>query len=316
MRINIAGAGMSGLLAANILRRHDIIVYEKQNKLPNNHHAVLRFRTPKVGEVLGIPFKQVTMMKSYVPYKNPVADSLSYARKCTGLYKSDRSIFELGYGGSHIDIRYVAPPDLIDQMSKNINIKYEIDYEFYNDSNIPVISTIPMPILMKILDYKRELLFHSISGIVVTATIANCDAYVSVLFPGSEPFSRASITGNQLMVEFPNVKKFEKRFDPNDYIYNLVSIYHHLGLYDCLVADVQVKKQEYFKITEIDDAERKKFQRWATVHHNIYSLGRYATWRPKLLLDDLIDDVNKIENWIKGGSHTAKVLFNKNGEQK
>jgi hypothetical protein len=68
-----------------------------------------------------------------------------------------------------------------------------------------------------------------------------------------------------------------------------------------IVYDVQIKKQNYFKITEINDAERKKFQRWATVNHNVYALGRYATWRPKLLLDDLIQDVKKIEGWMLGG---------------
>jgi NAD(P)-binding Rossmann-like domain len=289
MRINIVGAGMAGLLAANILRRHDIIVYEKQSSLPNNHHAVLRFRTPIVGDALGIQFRKVNMIKTYVPHGNVVADSLAYSYKSTGEYRSDRSII----AGTVISERYVAPLNLIEQMSKDINIKYEIDYEFYNDTNLPVISTIPMPTLMYILNYPSLIGFTSIPGIVATATITNCDAYVSVLFPGEEEYSRATITGDQLIVEFPN----KEEIDVGQCMYEVKG---HLGIYDGYVTELKIKKQDYFKIIDINNAERKKFQRWATVNHNIYSLGRYATWRPKLLLDDLIDDIRKIEGWVIG----------------
>src|ERR1700751_6037938 len=136
MRINIIGAGMAGLLAANMLRRHEVTVIEKKDRLPNNHHAVLRFRTPQIGEILGIPFKKVNMIKTYVPAMNIAADSLSYSRKVTGKYLSDRSII----AGTVIDERYVAPSNLIEQMSKSINIHYS-QTTFVNFA--PIISTIP-----------------------------------------------------------------------------------------------------------------------------------------------------------------------------
>jgi hypothetical protein len=287
MRINIVGAGMAGLLAANMLRRNDVAVFEKQEKLPNNHHSILRFRTPNVGDVLGIQFKKVQMIKTYVPYRNIVADSLSYSYKCTGEYRSDRSII----AGTVIEERYVAPPDLIERMSKNIDIKYDANYNF-KDSKMPCISTIPMPILMDLLEYYCDIGFDYCSGIVATAEIKDCDAYVSVLFPGPESYSRASITGNQLMIEFPN---------NNDKPWVINNVIENLGINVDDILGIDFKKQDYFKITEINDAERKKFLRWATVNHNIYSLGRFATWRPKLLLDDLVNDVRKIENWIQGG---------------
>lgn len=291
MKVNIVGAGMAGLLAANMLRRHDVVICEKQEELPNNHHAVLRFRSPNVGDVLGIQFKKVNMIKTFVPYSNIVADSLSYSRKCIGRYKSDRSII----AGTVIEERYVAPLDLIEQMSKNIDIKYGTNYDFKNNE-IPVISTIPMPILMSLLHYDQSpsFEFSGFEGTVITGTISDCDAYVSVLFPNpSMRVSRATITGNQLILEFPG--------DILPESFEFAEIYPHLGLFDCFVYDVEIKKQDYFKITEINDAERKKFLRWASVNHNVYSLGRFATWRPKLLLDDLVNDVRKIENWIQGG---------------
>jgi NAD(P)-binding Rossmann-like domain len=288
MKINILGAGMSGLLAANILRRHDITIIEKQSELPNNHHAVLRFRTPEVGNILGIPFKKVNMIKTHVPYVNVVADSLSYSRKTTGQYLSNRSIIE----GTVIAERYIAPPDLIAQMAQNVNINYD---SFEYTDKLPHISTIPMPMLMNILDYPHVINFKSMPGIVFTGRILDCDAYVSVLFPGPDvPYSRATITGDNLIVEFPNLRELPDTPD-------LAHVYYSLGLHDCVILDGAFKHQDFFKIIEIDDSERKKFMRWATVNFNIYSLGRYSTWRPKLLLDDLIQDVRKIESWIVGG---------------
>jgi hypothetical protein len=289
MEINIIGAGMAGLLATNMLRRHDINIYENQSKLPNNHYAVLRFKTPEVGNILGIQFKKVNMIKTYVPFRNVVADSLSYSRKTTGKYLSNRSII----AGTVQADRWIAPLNLIEQMAKNIHIHYNIKFDTFG--KIPCISTMPMPSLMNILGYQdRGAFFSSVPGIVFCGTIQNCDAYVSVLFPGPEPYSRATITGDQLMIEFPNMEEIPESID-------LAHAYFHLGLDDVVVLDGKFKKQPYFKITEINDSDRKKFQRWATVNHNIYSLGRYATWRPKLLLDDLIDDVRKIESWIVGG---------------
>jgi hypothetical protein len=290
MKINVIGAGMAGLLVANILRRHQVVVFEKQPNLPNNHHAVLRFRSPIVGQALGIQFKKVEMMKTYVPFRNPIADSLSYSKKCTGIYKSDRSITE----GYMIDERWIAPPDLIDQMSKNVQIYYNSDYDFSLDNKTPVISTIPMPKLMQILEYPSLIGFQSSPGVVFTGRIIGCDAYVSVLFPGPEPYSRATITGDKIMIEFPGMLDVPES-------YSIAEAYQHLGLDDVVVLDAEFKKQQYFKITNINDAERKKFQRWATVNHNVYSLGRYATWRPKLLLDDLVNDIRKIEEWMTGG---------------
>jgi hypothetical protein len=285
MQINIIGAGMAGLLCANMLRRHDVIVHEKKEDLPNNHHAVLRFRSPEIGGLLGIPFKKVNMIKTYVPYYgNVVADSISYSRKVTGKFLSDRSIIS----GTIQAERWIAPPDLIQQMAKHVNIKYS-----QKGDVSPAISTIPMPILMDILDYD---IAHSIDfdykpGIVFTGIIKNCEAYCSVLFPGPERYSRATITGDQLIVEFPNMLEPPESID-------LALVYLNLGLYDAVVLDGKYKKQPYFKITEINELERKKFMRWATVHHNVYSLGRYATWRPKLLLDDLVHDIRTIEGWI------------------
>lgn len=44
----IIGAGMAGLLAANLLHRFNPTVLEKAPSLPNNHAALLRFRSDEI----------------------------------------------------------------------------------------------------------------------------------------------------------------------------------------------------------------------------------------------------------------------------
>src|SRR5580765_6406324 len=116
----IVGAGLAGLLCANMMIRRKPTVVEKQPQLPNNHSAVLRFRTAVVGDVLGVPFRQVNMIKCPVPWRNPVSDSLAYSYKCTGKYLSDRSIT----AGIVQQTRYIAPSDLIDRMAQDVDINF------------------------------------------------------------------------------------------------------------------------------------------------------------------------------------------------
>jgi hypothetical protein len=147
----IVGAGMAGLLAARMLSHRKPVVWETQKALPNNHSAVLRFRTSQVGDILGIPFKKVNMIKDTLHWRNPIADSLAYSYKNSGSYRSDRSVTR----GLVSEERFIAPPDLISQMAEGVKIEFGREYD-PNDPHVRgsnVISTIPMPALMELLDY-------------------------------------------------------------------------------------------------------------------------------------------------------------------
>lgn len=301
MTVHIIGAGMAGLLAANMLRHRDPIVYEVQPSLPNNHSAVLRFRTSAVGDVLNIPFKKVQMIKDHLPWRNVVADALAYSFKNTGKYQSDRSIT----AGQTISERWIAPENLIARMAERIDIRYSQPYHFdvasYGACDEPIISTLPMGVLLSMLKFKGfpdnndAILFESASGINIRSIIKDCDAYVSLLVPDPEiPFSRISITGNEMIVEIPRSSVKED----HDTFRIAFHAAHLLGIANEQVSSVKAHEQRYAKIVPIDDEKRKAFMHWATVTHNVYSLGRFATWRPKLLLDDLVSDVRKIDKWI------------------
>lgn len=301
MTITIVGAGMAGLLAANMLQRHDPLIIEAQPSLPNNHSAVLRFGSEKVAEVTGIPFKKVRMIKGTLAWSNPVADALSYAAKCGGVARSDRSI-PVGIERAE---RWIAPPDLIERMARGLTIEFgrslELSAGTRKDgwSDTPYISTIPMPALMKLLGYPDQPTFSYVEGANLRFKVDYCEAYASLYIPApSHRFNRLSVTGDEVIAEFafpagmPKLTEREVQVDMPFIICDL------LGIKSSTVSEIEFKPQRYAKIQPIDDIARKKFLAWATDNYNIFSLGRFATWRPGLLLDDLVHDVRQIEKWI------------------
>lgn len=292
--ITIVGAGLAGLLAASMLSRRDsVTVVESQPALPNNHSALLRFRSPIVGEVLGIPFKKVRVIKSYAPWLNPVADTLAYSYKNLGAFRSDRSI---GFSTDIVD-RWIAPPDLVQRMYDTAiksGVRFFFDYSYLFSEDGPTISTIPMYRLMGILQYPiPHPAFGYRAGVNVHATIEDCDAYVSLAVPSPElPFSRVSITGEQLIVEVPSNVHFTLA-DVSRVVNEASKL---LGIDRSRVHNITWSAQKYAKIVPINEEDRRKFIFWAsTVQNRSYSLGRFATWRPGLLLDDVVNDVRVIE---------------------
>lgn len=298
--MKIVGAGLAGLLAANMLRHKKPIVFEEKSELPNNHSAVLRFRSHIVGDVTGIDFKKVSVIKASMEWMNPVADALAYAEKCTGTILSNRSI------PTDVQMveRYIAPSDLIQQLSMGADIVYSSKTNDWLGMVGATISTIPMPLLMDILHYeKKSATFGTVNGTNIKAKVSNCDAYVSLYVPSpSCAFSRISLTGDELIVEFPNTKPGSSII-VHDEVFVAAEL---IGIKRSRLSNLVIRPQTYAKIQEIDEGERKRFIAWATDTHNIYSLGRFACWRPGTLLDDLVQDVRLIERWIKEGTYTRR----------
>lgn len=292
--IKIIGAGMAGLLAARMLYRHDPVVYERASSLPNNHTAVLRFRSPEVGDVLGIPFKKVRVLKGTADWRGPVSSVLAYTDKTLGEYRTDRSIpikFEV------VD-RWIAPPDLIARMAEGINVVYDHDHDFLSIES-KVVSTIPMPDLMDELAYLPRPKFGYMAGINLRATVERCEAYLSLYVPDpAVRFSRLSVTGSELIIEYQGDRSAS---DALEYKVDIIKACAMLGIDPDRVSSHEVYPQKYTKIIPIPETERREFVYWAsTLQGRAYSLGRFATWRPGLLMDDLPRDIRFIESMMTG----------------
>jgi len=88
----ILGAGQAGLLAARRLSLYNPIVLEKQKSLPNNHSALLRFRSNEIGKAIGLPFKKVNVYKGILSDDGEtitdtptIRDMNAYSLKSTGV---------------------------------------------------------------------------------------------------------------------------------------------------------------------------------------------------------------------------------------
>ena len=297
----IIGAGMAGLLAAAMLRGEARYLYEARDQLPNNHSAVLRFRSSVVADVLNIPFKQVQVLKAAHPWRNPVADALAYSMKTNGT-STLRSIVS---ADSTLSTRYIAPPDLISQMAARCSCEFlystafttELAHQYFGN-RVPIISTMPMHQLMGIVGWEPKSEFRYRSGQNLVVQLNDVDAYCSLYVPDPNyPFYRISITGSELIIELSDVETGE--WEEEELLDAAVRV---MGLSLWQIRNFSVKPQSYAKILPIDEQERRRFILHATEQFGIYSLGRFATWRPGLLLDDVVNDVRVIQKLVRGES--------------
>jgi hypothetical protein len=307
-KFTVIGAGMAGLFAAAMLRTDCASVLEAQDTLPNNHAALLRFRSSIVGDTLNIPFKPVQVIKAVANSVNPVADAIAYSLKTNG---SARLRSVIGAKGE-VETRYIAPPDFIAQLHTRVGsaISFGQKWSPKEQPSDHIISTIPMPVLAGLLGYKIEAEFQAVSGYVCTAKLRDTNVYATMYIPDRNELAyRASITGDTLIVEyaFPHGPK-SKMQHLTDYPKNLRDHLHwvlqQFGMDSSFIVGVpEIKRQQYAKILPVDDNARKRFMLWASEHHNIYSFGRFATWRPQLLMDDLVNDLRVIQR-LAGGAST------------
>lgn len=287
--MNIIGAGLTGCLAACAFKNSVIHEFLPE---PKRHRAVLRFRTEEVSELTGIPFKRVTVHKAVSVSGGFVTPNLrlmnQYSQKVTGGYY-DRSIGDLSPS-----VRFVAPIDfhdiLLDRLRDRIVCSSPIDLE---KLDLPIISTLPLPILLKKLNDDAIAQTAKVAPIFVTTiNFKDCDLYQTVYFPDSTTKAyRVSMTGNQMIIE-----SMEPMY--TDQIFQVIDVF---GL-PRTHPDQHNVKQEHGKFVELEESYRQNLMYEITRDHGIYSLGRHATWR-KILLDDVVHDLKRIESMIKTSAY-------------
>lgn len=305
--IQIIGAGMAGLLSSAMLGRitgSRPTVRDAQSRLPDNHGALLRFRTDAVSHETGIRFKKVRVFKAVNSggRLRPVAsvrDANLYAFKVTGAIAT-RSIMDL----TPCD-RYIAPPDFCAQLARDQYIRLNepltalVLSGLKGQRDLVTISTIPMPALMELVGWGAKPAFRWLPIWSVTLEFEEpaIDIYQTIYYPElSHPHYRASFTGNKCIIEFAR--------EPDDVLVaNAVrDVKHDFGIPSQLYTLRDARRQEYGKLlplTERGEEVRREFIMAMTDEYNLYSVGRFATWR-QLLLDDVVLDLHTVANMVLG----------------
>ena len=144
-------------------------------------------------------------------------------------------------------------------------------------------------------------MMRAVHGSTVLARVKDCDSYVTLQVPDPNvPFYRCSITGDLLIVEFANTDDRSMDYDAEREAKRAALL---MGIRQGHVHLVRRREMQYAKMVPIHEPTRRNFIYWAsTIKGRAYQLGRYATWRPRLQLDDLVKDVRLIEGWIKSPS--------------
>lgn len=313
----IYGAGLAGLLAATAFQ--DAQIFEAGAEGSTTHKALLRFRTPDVGNFTGIDFRKVRVHKGVFydgAFVQPdIRLSNMYSQKVIGKL-ADRSIWNL----EPVD-RYIAPENFIEQLvernKSRIHYNHAVtvdDIIAAKDSHVNIISTIPMSVMQKIVQPMNDpfgLALHANVPEFKAAPInveryrvKDSDVFQTIYFPDLDmDMYRASITKDMLIVEsiisdewlyHPTIDDLEKAF----------------GLRSGSLEPISTTKQSFGKIAPIDDMWRKQFQFRLTHDHGIYSLGRFGTWR-NILLDDVLQDLDVVKKMMNVGSYDLIKQFSK-----
>jgi len=266
----VVGAGLSGLIASAMMRDQVVGIYDKQESLPNNHSALLRFKTSVVGDAVGIPFRKVKILKSQQPWKNPVADAIMYSKKATGGVRLRSSITATG----EVEERYIAPVDLINQLGKMSEHKmhfkagFDIALNDARNAELPLLSTIPMPTLMDLLGYENKPNFKFLEGFTINCKLPEeFDICATVYYPDPNiSCYRASITERNLILEFNMIMHEETENLPlGEWAVVLIKeAIEGLGIsqqidIEYILSMGKAKRSMYNKIVPIDNEKRKRF---------------------------------------------------------
>lgn len=296
----IVGAGLAGLIAAHAWPGAPVLEASPQPRA--GHKALLRFRSDAVGRLVGIEFRKVRVHKGIWAdgaYQQPAIRWANlYAQKVLGAgqLKGDRSIWNIEPAE-----RFIAPDDLYDQLVAAVadRVTWGCKADFSALVG-PIVSTAPMPITLEALGMDAPIEFHRSPITVWRFKVPGADVFQTVYFP--EPLFnvyRASITGDLMIVEAVG------ELDCNDQ----QALRRAFGVTIPEPTEMERVEQKYGKIAPIDDAARKQLLFRMTHDHNVYSLGRFATWR-NILLDDVVDDISTIKRLLRtADSYNIRKAF-------
>ena len=300
----IIRAGLTGLLCGAM--NPGSTIFEAKKECDIEHEAIFRMKSDIISQQTGIAFKKVNVTKAIWFDGEEVLPTPRmihlYSKKVSDQF-TDRSI-------SNIDscIRYIPPENFVEQLKKKVHfIKYEADFPLKDNGPHPVISTLHLPVILEKLGEKQIFsMTEKVNPIYVNKfRIADCDSYSTIYYPDPDlSIYRASLNGNVLIIESMEELSGKENF----IVMESLGIVGYFG--NCFLKN---HKQVFGKINEINEVARSRTILDLTMKYNIYSLGRFATWRPSVMMDDIVKDISVIHRLIEQGNYAAN-LYKQNKE--
>lgn len=307
MRV-IIGGGLSGLICGALNAQAEI--YERNKSDFVSHRAVLRFRDDKIAKALGLHFRKVIVRKAI--YVDGVTHSPSpclanlYSMKVRGVI-ADNSIWNLASAE-----RFIAPDDLHAILAaicgKRVHWETDItlrDINQWHSIRRPIVSTIPVPVLLSILGVLSPLAFSHAPILVSRYHVPDCDVFQTVYFPDpSISVYRATLTGDLLTVERTDGPRLTIEDDMVAEAFGLPAKILRPDPLD--LVPVEFHRQSFGKIAPVPDGPRKSLIHALTQDWGIYSVGRFALWK-NILLDDVFDDIAIVRRLMYATSYDQSV---------
>lgn len=310
--MKIYGAGIAGLLAGNMFQ--DAQIYEAGPEGQSQHKALLRFRSSSVGDAVGIDFRKVVVNKGIWDKRKhelvspSIALANEYSHKVIGKY-ADRSIWNL----APVE-RFIAPEDIVEQLAKRCRGRIHWDHKLTHEEIFSykgqAISTLPMSLMQKFYElsfaispFEDQPEWKSMPITVRRWRVPHADVFQTIYFPDqSISLFRASITGDLLIAEYMNDERFDLEAD---------WIHEILGAFGIVYRDrlepLETVNQRFGKIAPINDQARKNFIFELSTNFNIFSLGRFGTWR-NILLDDVLKDIAVIKKLMNSSTYERSKI--------
>lgn len=318
-QIMIIGAGLAGLLAAHKFKDAQVIEAMPEHiGKTQQHKALLRFRTEGVSHLTGIPFKKVTVQKAIVCPKDNVTliDKCNiqlanmYSEKVTGGI-GNRSIWNLDS-----DTRYIAPDDFFARMLANVGDRVQYGVALQGlDPLLTYVNTSPLPVIMNVAGASGLVDCESMKGSPIFVCqyeieSPECDVYQTLYFPSSEHgVYRASITGRTLIIErtYSDDGRPTRHVDLDE-ILAAFGLGKHQSVKTKFLSDTS---QTFGKIVDIPKQQRDAVLYHLTQEYDVFSIGRFATWR-NILLDDVVQDLDVVEKLINASGYSRNMqILNK-----
>lgn len=332
MKIVVIGSGIAGCLAANFFKAEEVVVVEKSPKINFNssHNAVMRMGDQRIGLILGSRLKKIEVKKEFywdgVIYKDPpISAKNSYSLKVSGIIQ-ERSIKRPSGGRYLFDedknylkgIRRHFSSEVIKIEDKFLELKDLVSSRIYREEYDVCISTIPLFSLGKIIGWEEFDVFFDLRRVYT------CVFDIGKSFPVSSEVNqtiyvsdicfdmyRATLQGCKMIFEFVGLEEEkENKEREGKWGKEIIEIMALFGIPNPILYfdpdEFEFKRNSQGKISKIDEGKRKGILSSITEEYNLYSLGRYATWKPQLMVEDLVQDLERIREMIKIGEKRRK----------